>query len=70
MQHKILRKIFQKYNYFTLYFSVSESEKCVTKLHIPVYPPPILAGIRNIRKEVLSTGHIFAHSPSPWVKFT
>lgn len=58
MRNKIFRKIFQKYNYFTLYFSISESEKCITKQHIPACPPPILADIRNVRKDVLIIGYM------------
>lgn len=51
MQNKIFRKIFKKYNYFTSYFSVLDSEKCVTKLHILAYSLSILEDIRNVRKE-------------------
>lgn len=37
-----------------MYIPISDSKKCITKLHTPAYPPPpIPADVRNVREEVL-----------------
>lgn len=62
MWNKSFRKSYQKYNYLRLYFSISDSEKHIAKLHIPAYPPPIRADVRNVRKEVLIIRYMFSLS--------